>query len=142
MIPQRSTSKSEINFPFDFDVKFDALFRSYATETTQFLAPYEISQRNRMTPSASPSSNVQMFTSEQCVSNQQNPPATRPIQFSSSMSNSEIAKTLDDAEKGSKTLSRGKWNPFEDPTPFSQMTEDHIFDAEFDAIRQRGSQTS
>jgi AP2-associated kinase len=21
------------------------------------------------------------------------------------------------------------WNPFEDPTPFSQMTEDHIFGA-------------
>lgn len=32
------------------------------------------------------------------------------------------------------------WNPFEEP-PFSQMTEDHIFGAEFDKIR-RGSQSS
>ena len=33
------------------------------------------------------------------------------------------------------------WNPFEDSTPFSQMTEDHIFGAEFDKIR-KGSQSS
>lgn len=79
-----------------------------------------------------------MFTSEQCVSNQQNV-AARPLQFSSSISNSEIASL--DAEVTKRAPSKGKWNPFEDP-PFSQMTEDHIFDAEFDAIRQRGSQTS
>lgn len=30
-----------------------------------------------------------------------------------------------------------KWNPFEDPTPFNQMTEDHIYEAEFDALRDR-----
>lgn len=30
-----------------------------------------------------------------------------------------------------------KWNPFEDPTPFNQMTEDHIFCAEFDRIRNQ-----
>lgn len=33
------------------------------------------------------------------------------------------------------------WNPFNDMTPFSQMSEDHIFGAEFDKIR-RGSQSS
>lgn len=32
------------------------------------------------------------------------------------------------------------WNPFEEP-PFSHMTEDHIFGAEFDKIR-KGSQSS
>lgn len=32
------------------------------------------------------------------------------------------------------------WNPFEEP-PFSQMSEDHIFGAEFDKIR-KGSQSS
>lgn len=32
------------------------------------------------------------------------------------------------------------WNPFGEP-PFSQMTEDHIFGAEFDKIR-KGSQSS
>lgn len=35
-----------------------------------------------------------------------------------------------------------KWNPFEDPTPFNQISfdqmteEDHIFGEEFDRIRQ------
>lgn len=33
------------------------------------------------------------------------------------------------------------WNPFEDIQPFNQLTEDHIFGAEFDKIR-RGSNTS
>lgn len=33
------------------------------------------------------------------------------------------------------------WNPFEDVQPFSQLTEDHIFGAEFDKIR-RGSDSS
>ncbi|MPC07951.1 hypothetical protein E2C01_000519 [Portunus trituberculatus] len=33
------------------------------------------------------------------------------------------------------------WNPFNDMTPFSQMSEDNIFGAEFDKIR-RGSQSS
>lgn len=33
------------------------------------------------------------------------------------------------------------WNPFEDVQPFGQLTEDHIFGAEFDKIR-RGSNTS
>jgi hypothetical protein len=31
-----------------------------------------------------------------------------------------------------------RWNPFEDTTPFNQVTEDHIFGAEFDKIRQEG----
>lgn len=30
-----------------------------------------------------------------------------------------------------------QWNPFEDSTPFDQMTEDHIYEAEFDALRAR-----
>lgn len=44
---------------------------------------------------------------------------------------------------GGRSLSAdiADWNPFEDSTPFSQMTEDHIFGAEFDKIR-RGSQSS
>lgn len=33
------------------------------------------------------------------------------------------------------------WNPFEDTQPFNQLTEDHIFGAEFDKIR-RGSNSS
>lgn len=31
-----------------------------------------------------------------------------------------------------------QWNPFEDPTPFNAyLTEDHIYEAEFDALRDR-----
>ena len=33
------------------------------------------------------------------------------------------------------------WNPFDDPSPFCQLSEDHLFGAEFDKIR-RGSQSS
>jgi len=33
------------------------------------------------------------------------------------------------------------WNPFDDPSPFCQLHEDHLFGAEFDKIR-RGSQSS
>lgn len=32
-----------------------------------------------------------------------------------------------------------QWNPFEDSTPFDQMTEENIFEAEFDALRDRPS---
>lgn len=34
------------------------------------------------------------------------------------------------------------WNPFNDAEPFGQMSEDHIFGAEFDKIRQGGSHSS
>lgn len=63
---------------------------------------------------------------------------------SASLSNADlqVQQQTDATEPTRVRKSLGKWNPFEDPTPFSQMTEDHIFDAEFDAIRQRGSQTS
>lgn len=46
------------------------------------------------------------------------------------------------AEHDNRSLSAdiADWNPFGEP-PFSQMTEDHIFGAEFDKIR-RGSQSS
>ncbi|KAJ9576666.1 hypothetical protein L9F63_025436, partial [Diploptera punctata] len=57
-----------------------------------------------------------------------------------SASHGELSNT---ATAGGRSLSAdiADWNPFEDSTPFSQMTEDHIFGAEFDKIR-RGSQSS
>lgn len=70
---------------------------------------------------------------------------TRPTTLAPSFSNTELTKAgIGDQITNVKTLRNdvAKWNPFEDPTPFSQMTEDHIFEAEFDAIRQRGSQSS
>lgn len=96
------------------------------------------------------------------------PTATHPVQltdtFSSlqlrgSISNSELPTTefskklfssdvdIGDAVATEPTsaTSRSKenvqWNPFEDPTPFNQMTEDHIIEAEFDAIRDRNGRS-
>lgn len=56
------------------------------------------------------------------------------------MSNSELSNNQGSDQLITRDLS--KWNPFEDRTPFSQMTEDHIFGAEFDKIRREGSQNS
>lgn len=133
-------------------VFFFYLSRTFASETSQFLAPYEVSQKNRpalVSPTTKAPSTVS-FTSEQNVQFTQTN-SVRPNQLASSMSNSELCKSglLSGSVGGGSTdiepsvrKGIGKWNPFEDPTPFSQMTEDHIFDAEFDAIRQRGSQSS
>lgn len=60
--------------------------------------------------------------------------------MTTSMSNSELSNNHGSEQLITRDLS--KWNPFEDRTPFSQMTEDHIFGAEFDKIRREGSQNS
>lgn len=60
--------------------------------------------------------------------------------MTSSVSNSELSNNQGSDQLITRDLS--KWNPFEDRTPFSQMTEDHIFGAEFDKIRREGSQNS
>lgn len=59
------------------------------------------------------------------------------VQLRSSISNAELPTSNE--KKSNKPNSSGtlKWNPFEDPTPFNQMTEDHIYEAEFDALRDR-----
>lgn len=67
------------------------------------------------------------------------------IQMKSSVSNtelptSEFARTFTSVNVRPNTSGMSKWNPFEDPTPFNQMTEDHIFEAEFDALRERNGQ--
>jgi hypothetical protein len=71
-------------------------------------------------------------------------------QITSSVSSSDLFKKhgADDGNLGigSKSLVKNvsTWNPFEDEEDahFSQLTEDHIFGAEFDKIRQEGSQNS
>ncbi|KAK5640382.1 hypothetical protein RI129_011193 [Pyrocoelia pectoralis] len=100
-----------------------AFNKVYATETSQFLAPYEssIKPRNSESPPELPSSDFQMA-----------PPGC-------SASSTDISHTTN-ADNRSLSADIADWNPFEEP-PFSQMTEDHIFGAEFDKIR-RGSQSS
>lgn len=57
-----------------------------------------------------------------------------------SISSAEL-QTSSDSKKPNKCGASSQWNPFEDPTPFNQMTEDHIYEAEFDALRDRPSGT-
>lgn len=61
----------------------------------------------------------------------------------SSISSAELptstANTTRTDKNSNKPNSGGAWNPFEDHTPFNQMTEDHIYEAEFDALRDRPS---
>lgn len=60
------------------------------------------------------------------------------IQLKSSISNAELPTTKEkNSIKPNRNEQLSKWNPFEDPTPFNQMTEDHIYEAEFDALRDR-----
>lgn len=59
------------------------------------------------------------------------------IQLKSSISNAELPTTKEKKTNKPNCSELSKWNPFEDPTPFNQMTEDHIYEAEFDALRDR-----
>lgn len=56
-----------------------------------------------------------------------------------STSTTDVSRTKG-ADNRSLSADVADWNPFEEP-PFSQLTEDHIFGAEFDKIR-RGSSSS
>jgi hypothetical protein len=90
------------------------------------------------------------FNSEQSISSGGNL-TNNNSQITTSVSSSDLfKKPADDGAGifggGGKSLVKNvaAWNPFEDEegAPFSQLTEDHIFGAEFDKIRQEGSQTS
>uniref|UniRef100_U5EMV2 Putative ap2-associated protein kinase 1 n=1 Tax=Corethrella appendiculata TaxID=1370023 RepID=U5EMV2_9DIPT len=134
-----------------------AFNKVYATETSQFLAPYDVSIKNKseaasaITTAGSVEYQLhQINASEQCLNSSSNATVgnlttnfgsgniSRPTQLSSSTT--ELIQANDGGDNVAKGLQT--WNPFGDPQPFSQMTEDHIFGAEFDLIRQKGSQSS
>lgn len=98
--------------------------RAFASETSQFLAPFESSIKAR-TSGDSPTTTTDI-----------NRPLA-PLGTSASTTNvSHIIGT----ESRSLSADVEDWNPFEDPTNTVPMTEDR-FGAEFDRIR-RGSQSS
>ncbi|XP_020283653.1 uncharacterized protein LOC109854699 isoform X2 [Pseudomyrmex gracilis] len=97
--------------------------RAFATETTQFLAPYEASVKPRVDDTTTPPEL----------------PDIRPC-IATSASHGELSSLMG-SEGKSLSSDVAAWNPFEDVQPFNQLTEDHIFGAEFDKIR-RGSNTS
>lgn len=103
-----------------------AFNKAYTTETSQFLAPYDVSSNNYQPPATGSGGNG----SEQNLH-------SIPANFESRSSNPQLNPTSTAASQKQQP-----WNPFGDPTPFSQMTEDHIFGEEFDKIRQQGSQGS
>ncbi|XP_044268991.1 serine/threonine-protein kinase sel-5 isoform X2 [Tribolium madens] len=96
-----------------------AFNKVYASETSQFLAPYESSMKPRSSDSP------------ELIKGPLVPPG---VSASTADVNHPIAP-----DSRSLSADVADWNPFEEP-PFSQMTEDHIFGAEFDKIR-RGSQS-
>ncbi|XP_058467225.1 BMP-2-inducible protein kinase [Malaya genurostris] len=98
-----------------------AFNKAYTTETSQFLAPYDASN------------NYQPAETESSANGSEQNLHSIPTSFESRSSNPQLNLTQNKQQT---------WNPFGDPTPFSQMTEDHIFGEEFDKIRQLGSQGS
>ncbi|KZC09037.1 AP2-associated protein kinase 1 [Dufourea novaeangliae] len=104
-----------------------AFNKAFASETTQFLAPFT---------DASVKSRTEDATSPEVITD------IRPC-LGTSASHVRIGELSSIITKEGRSLSAdvAAWNPFEDVQPFDQLTEDHIFGAEFDKIR-RGSNTS
>ncbi|XP_073978913.1 numb-associated kinase isoform X1 [Rhodnius prolixus] len=97
-----------------------AFNKAFATETNQFLAPYEASK-----PKFDDAEPAKLADSQQ---------------LTSTLSQPEVASS-EDVRCQSATVPPAHWNPFYESEPFSTVTEDQIFGAEFDKI-QRGSQSS
>ncbi|XP_046465129.1 AP2-associated protein kinase 1 isoform X2 [Neodiprion pinetum] len=104
-----------------------AFNKVFANETSQFLAPYEASVKPRSGGSTPPDVSMD----------------TKPgIGISAShVRIGELSSTTTSTDGRSLSADVAAWNPFEDTQPFNQLTEDHIFGAEFDKIR-RGSNSS
>ncbi|XP_039228843.1 AP2-associated protein kinase 1 isoform X4 [Drosophila yakuba] len=104
-----------------------AFNKTFANETSQFLAPFN----NNL---------AAMGDGPQTLATA----ASNPGIYASATANSSAVSISELMKPGQAPVEKRveAWNPFEEEQPFSQMTEDHIFEAEFDKIRQRGSQGS
>ncbi|XP_043465484.1 AP2-associated protein kinase 1 isoform X2 [Leptopilina heterotoma] len=100
-----------------------AFNKVFANETSQFLAPYEASVKPRQDDPLTPEVPIEI----------------KPV-IGASASHGELS-SVTGMESRSLSADVSAWNPFEDAQPFSHLTEDHIFGAEFDKIR-RGSNSS
>ncbi|XP_028132528.2 uncharacterized protein LOC114327995 [Diabrotica virgifera virgifera] len=101
-----------------------AFNKAYASETSQFLAPFESSIKPRSVTSPT----------ESCED-----PNRTLAPMGTSASTKDLSRAMG-PDSRSLSADVADWNPFEE-APFSQLTEDHIFGAEFDKIR-RGSSNS
>ncbi|XP_059617361.1 uncharacterized protein LOC132262196 isoform X1 [Phlebotomus argentipes] len=118
-----------------------AFNKVYASETSQFLAPFDTSGKNRQ-DSTSPIATVGVnFSSEQNMHFTANVATTTTKQHPTDLNlSSPITEKVKQVGSEKIVKNMAAWNPFEDS--FSQMSEDHIFGAEFDKIRHQGSQSS
>ncbi|XP_075215855.1 numb-associated kinase [Lycorma delicatula] len=131
--PTLSTPKSSHRRNVSDTSAFNKVF---ATETSQFLAPYEASVKSRSGSSSPPESNVDGNS----VSTDQ---SNRLLGVSASHNELAVGGGITSEGRSLSAAGPAGWNPFEEPptTPFTPMTEDHLFGAEFDKIK-RGSQSS
>uniref|UniRef100_A0A182Q3K3 Protein kinase domain-containing protein n=1 Tax=Anopheles farauti TaxID=69004 RepID=A0A182Q3K3_9DIPT len=113
-----------------------AFNKAFASETSQFLAPFDQSTNNyQPQPQPQPPSSQSQATSPPGQAGGSN--GSLHKHAASASSNPQLQQ-----RSVSSTGGAANWNPFGDPTPFAQMTEDHIFGEEFDKIREQGSQGS
>ncbi|XP_053680818.1 AP2-associated protein kinase 1 [Anopheles nili] len=126
-----------------------AFNKAFATETSQFLAPYDQSNNNYQPPTTNALGHTS--TSAGMSTTNGSNGSLHKLQGSTIGSYFESRATslatssnpqLSQQRSSSSAGGGSNWNPFGDPTPFSQMTEDHIFGEEFDKIREQGSQGS
>ncbi|CAB0005622.1 unnamed protein product [Nesidiocoris tenuis] len=97
-----------------------AFNKAFTSETTQFLAPYEVSKPKL---------------------EENDGKAVSDSQLGSQVSAGPEFSAQGDVRCQSATVVPPHWNPFYEPESFSNATEDQIFGAEFDKI-QRGSQST
>uniref|UniRef100_A0A182VXE2 Protein kinase domain-containing protein n=1 Tax=Anopheles minimus TaxID=112268 RepID=A0A182VXE2_9DIPT len=117
-----------------------AFNKAFASETSQFLAPFD-QATNNFQPSSSTSPPGQQTT----TSNGSNGSLHKQqphVPVASNLASSSNPQLYPQQRSTSSAGTSSNWNPFGDPTPFAQMTEDHIFGEEFDKIREQGSQGS
>ncbi|KAF4533543.1 hypothetical protein B566_EDAN001028 [Ephemera danica] len=128
-----------------------AFNKVFASETSQFLAPYEASVKSRSGSNSPPASASHEQDAAPQQQQQQRHLGVSASHVSVGMPSSTQGDSQEHGVQGElsnaaaapgRSLSAdvADWNPFEEP-PFSLMSEDHIFGAEFDKIR-RGSQSS
>ncbi|XP_049280096.1 AP2-associated protein kinase 1 [Anopheles funestus] len=124
-----------------------AFNKAFATETSQFLAPFDQATNNYQPTSASPPGQQTTASNGSNSSLHKHPSGVSAagVGFeprASSMASSSNPQLYQQQRSTSSAGTGSNWNPFGDPTPFAQMTEDHIFGEEFDKIRELGSQGS
>uniref|UniRef100_A0A8D8UWY3 AP2-associated protein kinase 1 n=1 Tax=Cacopsylla melanoneura TaxID=428564 RepID=A0A8D8UWY3_9HEMI len=114
-----------------------AFNKIFADETSQFLAPYETSVK-RSEPCSPPNTgDPSLYTNSVADGTLYISPAGPHESYPNINMNHQPPSTQG-GEVTTRSLSTevNNWNPFEDAAPFSQLSEDQFFGAEFDKIQR------